>query len=130
MTGEEDWDWKRIGEQVRLRRGELGYKRQDDLVAAAPDVKITFLREVEQGKPGRRRSANLSALATALRWRRDAFERIGRGESLDADELAVRMATVEQKVDGLATGMEEVRQSLAELHRSFAGLRNAIEEAR
>lgn len=129
MAGQDQWDWKRIGTHVRQRRGELGYKRQEDLVDAFTDVKITFLREVEQGKANNRRDSNLSALATALKWPRDAFERIGTGQNLEEVELGVRMAIVEEKVDGLTDVVEEVRQSLAELHQSFAGLRNAIEAA-
>jgi hypothetical protein len=108
VAGQAEWDWKRIGKEVQLRRGELGYRRRDDFLTKHPDVKQTFLAELEQGKAGERRSANLAVLAIALGWRRDAFERLGRGEEPDAVELVDRVSALEERLDRVEEKLDQL----------------------
>lgn len=99
--------WKRVGWFVELRRGQLGFRRQEDAAEAA-EIGVETWRRIENARQDGATPVILGAIARALKWPADMLPRIARGEdpplegsdlTQRVDRLEVRLGDVEGKVD-------------------------------
>ena len=84
-------DWANLGEQVRDRREELGLTQEDVAQKGGPSTATQ--REIERGKPMRKRPAIYRKLETVLRLREGSAMKAllgGQVEPLESDSPAPR----------------------------------------
>ena len=84
-------DWSNLGQQVRDRREELGLTQEDVAQKGGPSTATQ--REIERGKPMRKRPAIYRKLETVLRLREgSAMQALlgGRIEPVEDDKPAAR----------------------------------------
>lgn len=82
--------WAAVGRAVKTARLERGWTRSDLVRTSA--VSEPVIREIEQGKFGKRQPGVLGKLARALGWPADAFDRLLDGE--DAREFVREPSSV------------------------------------
>lgn len=105
-------DWPRLGEHVRARRVQLGY-RSRDRVAELAGVGSRTLGDLERGQPVS--DNTLWALEPALQWTAGSWKAVLRGEA----PSVIYLATDPETAAGEATVTE--RNSQAEIERTPVG---------
>ena len=61
-------DWERLGKLVIARRINLGYRRREDLAAAAEGISMRTLGDIETGKEKRYHPNTIGSLENILLW--------------------------------------------------------------
>lgn len=107
--------WVEIGAVLRSRRVELGLTQLQ--LAARAGVSEVTVRILETGRRENYRAANLRAIAGAVDWPSDAFERLAAGLPAvdpDADETSGgRDGTISERVARLEAEIVRLRDELA-----------------
>lgn len=114
-------DWERVGYYVALRRGELGYKRQENAAEAA-EIGVTKWRQIEKGEGAISRPVIVSAVARALEWPVDMLRRIANGEDppLGDTSLKPRVDAIEKELAEIRFEMESQGQRIDEVLRRLS----------
>lgn len=89
VVTDEQLDWKRVGDAVAARRGQLGFKSQEDAAEAA-DVGVQTWREIENAQRGNYRRSTLARVAFVLGWPANMILRIAAGEDPPEERSADR----------------------------------------
>lgn len=71
-------DWTRLGTYVVARRVELGYKQRNDFAAAA-QIGLRVLSDIENGRRGNFDKVTIAALERALKWETGTALRVANG---------------------------------------------------
>lgn len=81
-------DWKRLGQHVVARRVDLGYRRRTDF-AAARDLSVRILSDIENGRRANFDQATIAGLERALNWETGSAARVLEGGEPTIIEAAV-----------------------------------------
>lgn len=112
-TDQEGWD--RVKSAVTIRRGQLGFRRQEDIATKAK-VGVETWRDIEGGRRLRYRLGTLTLIASALGWPPDMLQRIAEGEEPPREDDPELVRRVDQLDDRL-TRLESAVDSLLDEER-------------